>query len=130
MNALTNNLALNEIKTPGTKLLGHAYRSCVYPPSRELAAAITQILDQRYRFQAELAQLKENSRRLDKERFSVECVVMAGTMPVNTEERKFFEMFRGTLHGISVITFDELLKKLQGLHTLLRADEDPTKATS
>jgi Domain of unknown function (DUF4263) len=127
-NALTNNLALIELKTPSTKLLGHVYRSSVYPPSQELTAAITQILDQRYRIQSELAQLKDNSRRHDIERFSVECVVIAGTMPVETEERKCFEMFRGTLHGVSVVTFDELLGKLQDLHRLLRAGEDTVKA--
>jgi hypothetical protein len=126
-NELTNNLALIEIKIPATKLLGNSYRPSVYPPSRELGAAIAQILDQRYRIQVELSQLKENSRSYDIERFSVQCVVVAGTMPVDVEERKCFEMFRGTLHGVSVVTFDELLGKLKDLHRLLRTDEDVTK---
>jgi hypothetical protein len=102
-NVLTNNLALVEIKTPDTKLLGHTYRSGVYPPTQELSGAITQILDQRYRIQAELTQLKENSRQYNLERFSVECVVIVGTMPADVEQRKCFEMFRGALHGVSVI---------------------------
>jgi hypothetical protein len=48
-NALTHNAALVEIKRPKTPLLGRQYREGVYPPSRELMAAVTQVLDQRHK---------------------------------------------------------------------------------
>lgn len=46
-NELTDNIGLVEIKTPATRLLGGDYRAGVYPPSPELAGAITQVLRQK-----------------------------------------------------------------------------------
>ncbi|MGB2986902.1 MAG: Shedu anti-phage system protein SduA domain-containing protein, partial [Phycisphaerae bacterium] len=46
-NYLTNNAALVEIKTPGTRLLGRLYRSGVYNPSDELSGSLMQVLNYR-----------------------------------------------------------------------------------
>ena len=45
--AATGNVALLELKTPVTKLLSSRYRAGVFPPSRDLVGAVTQVLTQR-----------------------------------------------------------------------------------
>jgi hypothetical protein len=112
-------LALVEIKTAKTPLLGTSYRSGVYPPSRELWGSITQLLDQRYHLQTEIAMLRHNSGRSDLESYAIKGVIIAGTMPTNQAEKKSLELFRNSLNDLLVITFDELVGKLRGLHAFL-----------
>jgi hypothetical protein len=118
-NNLTDNLALVEIKTAKTPLLGASYRRDVYPPSKELTGSITQLLDQRYHLQTEIAMLRHNSNRSDLESYAIKGVVIAGTMPTERAEKKSLELFRNSLNDVLVITFDELLGKLRGLHAFL-----------
>ena len=47
-NALTGSVALVEIKTPATRLLGSRYRAGVYPLSKDLAGGVSQVLSQRH----------------------------------------------------------------------------------
>lgn len=116
---LTNNLTVMEIKKPSTPLLGSEYRHGVFPPSQELAGAITQVLDQRYRLNGELLQILHNSKRTDAERFAIQCMVVAGMTPTESDRQKSFDVFRATLHDVSIITFDEVLVKLKHLHAFL-----------
>lgn len=118
-NNLTDNLALVEIKTAKTPLLGASYRRDVYPPSKELTGSITQLLDQRYHLQTEIAMLRHNSNRSDLESYAIKGVVIAGTIPTERAEKKSLELFRNSLSDVLVITFDELLGKLRGLHAFL-----------
>jgi hypothetical protein len=118
-NDMTDNLALFEIKTPHTKLLGRPYRPGVFPPSADLAGAVTQVLDQRYKLQAELNAKKAASRRYDLEAYAVRCVVIIGTTPEEPEQKKSLELFRNNLHDTLIVTFDELLAKLRHLHQFL-----------
>ena len=122
-NDLTDNLALIEIKTPGTTLLGRPYRDAVFPPSTHLSGAVTQVLDQRYKLQAELNTKKANTRRYDLEAYAIRCVVIIGTMPEDPDQKKSLELFRNNLHDTLVITFDELLSKLKHLHHFLLPQE-------
>jgi hypothetical protein len=128
-NGLTHNLALVEIKTPKTPLFARSLRPGVFPPGHELSAAVTQVLDQRYQIEGQLTQLKENSDRHDIERFAIQCLVIAGSIPTDRDHKKSFELFRESLHGVSVITFDELLLKLTQLRDFLARAEGATKAT-
>lgn len=65
-NALTGNAALVEIKTPRAKLLNEKpYRAGVYTPSRELTGAISQVLDQRSKFEQEIASIRQRDRTLE-----------------------------------------------------------------
>ena len=60
--SMTNNCAIVEIKRPNTKLLNdRAARNGVYTPSSELVGAINQALDQKYQFDRQIVQIKENS---------------------------------------------------------------------
>jgi hypothetical protein len=118
-NGHIDNLALIEIKTARTKLLGREYRGGVFPPSAELTGCLTQVLDQRHRLQAELSARKVNSRRYDLEAYAVRCVVIIGKTPDEVDQKKSLELFRNNLHDILIITFDELLEKLRDLHKFL-----------
>ena len=60
--SMTNNCAIVEIKRPNTKLLNdRSARNGVYIPSSELVGAINQALDQKYQFDRQIVQIKENS---------------------------------------------------------------------
>lgn len=125
-NRLTNNTAIIEIKTPQGKLLSGEYRDGVYTPSPELSGSIMQALDQKYRLEREIAQVKENSRIRDIETYSVHCCLIIGKMPSSDDQQKSFEHFRRNSKNVDVITFDELLEKLKQLLGFL----DPNHAES
>ena len=115
-NSLTNNAAIIEIKTPHEELLNvNPYRVGVYTPSTELSGSINQALDQKYRFEREIAQFKENSKIRDIETYSVHCCLIIGKMPSGDDQQKSFEHIRRNSKNVDVITFDELLEKLKQL---------------
>lgn len=118
---VTGNLTLIEIKTPDTALLEtKTYRGSLYAPSREIAGATNQVLDQRYHLQQEIAQLKLNSRQWDIESYAVTGLVVAGRDLVEPNRQKSFELYRNALKSLTIVTFDELLAKLEGLLAFLR----------
>ena len=120
-NNLTNNTALVEIKEPNAQLLQkREYRGSVYAPSTKLTGAINQMLDQKYKFQKEIAIIKENSGVYDIESFSVDCVLIIGTIPKGIDEKKSFELFRYNVQNLRIITFDELVAKLDDIYTALK----------
>lgn len=122
-NSISNNAAIIEIKKPGTRLLGTAtYREDVYSPSSELSGAINQLLDQIYKFQKNIASLKEESGIYNIETYSVDGVLLIGRSLEIKSQRKSFELFRGNSKNIIIITFDELLEKLKQLRTFMMAD--------
>lgn len=110
-NSLSNNAALIEIKKPQTPLL-KKYRDGVFAPHEELSGGITQVLDQRYQFVSNFAQhLKDNewwgeNALVD---FEIDCVLVAGTMPIDKDQRRSFQLYRKNSHGVRVVTFDEML---------------------
>ncbi len=120
-NSLTNNTAIIEIKTPRTKLFNESpYREGVYTPSADLSGSINQALDQKYKFQGEIAQIKNNSRIYNIESYSVHCCLIIGSMPSDEDRLKSLELFRGNSKDVEIVTFDELLKRLEQLYDFLR----------
>ena len=124
-NELTKNLAIVEIKRPDTMLLGKAYRAGSYSVSEELSGAVNQVLSYRQSLLNEFNSLRINS---DKsfEAFSPHCVVVIGNTKQLDERTKIssFENFRSALSGITILTYDELLMKLNDLIDLLTFEED------
>ena len=91
---------------------------------------MVQVLDQRYHLQMEIAQLLHNSRRYDLQSYAIQCIVIAGRMPEEADCKKSLELYRNSLMGITIVTFDELLLKLETLHEVLsreRIEEDDDK---
>ena len=122
-NSMTNNSAIVEIKRPDTKLLNaNPLRGGVYTPSGELVSAINQALDQKYQFEREIVQLKENSQIYDIKSYSVQCAIIIGTLPSGEDQLKSFELFRGNLKNVDIITFNELLEKLKYLRDFMSSE--------
>jgi Domain of unknown function (DUF4263) len=122
-NAQTHNVALVEIKKPGTPLiLDEEYRGGVHKVAPDFANSILQVLDQRYRFLTHIAGLKMDAREDRFEGYSVGCVVVAGRTPDNADRRKALELYRGAFKDVSVLTFDELRQRLVMLRDFLSSD--------
>ena len=123
-NSLTNNTAIFEIKTPQTPILNkQPFRDGVYTPSSDLSGSINQALDQKYQFQKQITQIKDNSRLYDIESYAVHCCLVIGRTPDGEERKKSFELFRRNSKDVEIVTFDELLEKLKQLGDFLRAAE-------
>ncbi|EPI2168738.1 Shedu immune nuclease family protein [Vibrio alginolyticus] len=123
-NGLTNNLAIVEIKKPSTQLLNKtAYRGAVYSASKDLAGSVCQVLDQRYHLQQNIANIKVNSRMYDIESYAISCVLIIGTLPEDEDMKKSFEIYRRNSKDVQIVTFDELLLKLNQLRDFLSTCE-------
>lgn len=123
-NSLTNNTAIFEIKTPQTSILNKTpFRDGVYTPAADLSGSINQALDQKYQFQKQIAQIKDNTRLYDIESYAVHCCLVIGKTPDGDDRKKSFELFRRNSKDVEIVTFDELLEKLKQLSAFLRAAE-------
>lgn len=121
-NQLTDNIAVLEIKTANIALLSKKeYRGGVFGPSSDLAAAVTQVLDQVNQLQSDIFRLKVLNPQHRMESYGIRGVLVAGMVP-DAARKRSFELYRNALTGVSVITFDELLARLQSLRTLLSRD--------
>jgi Domain of unknown function (DUF4263) len=121
-NSLTNNTAIFEIKTPQTPILNKTpFRDGVFTPSADLSGSINQALDQKYQFQKQIAQIKDNTRLYDIESYAVHCCLVIGKTPDGDDRKKSFELFRRNSKDVEIVTFDELLEKLKQLSAFLRA---------
>lgn len=125
-NSLTNNAALVEIKTPNAKLLNKKpYRVNVFVPAGELVGAINQALDQKNKFEQDIAMIRNRNRSLNVEAHHVQAFVLAGTMPTGDDRLRSFELFRHNLKDVVVMTFDELMRKVEDLCTFLEGNWQP-----
>jgi Domain of unknown function (DUF4263) len=104
-----NDAILVEIKTPTTKLLGGRYRKNVYPPSAALGGSVVQVNDYCRSLRENILLTKQAGVELST--FNPRRVVITGNYEkeLNDARKKAsFELFRSSLSGIDVITFDEL----------------------
>lgn len=110
---------LIEIKTPQADLLGGLYRDDVYPTSRELSGAISQVLEYRESLSAEMQSLVRKGECLSGA--DPQCVVIVGhARQLDSDGKKrSFERFRERLLGVRVVTFDEVFERIRGLIVLL-----------
>lgn len=117
----TGNLAIVEIKKPTTELLASSpYRGDdVFAASTELSGTIAQILDQRVRLQRELPLLKEESERHDIHDYGTRCIIVAGRTPSDRARRKSLELLRNAITGVILLTYDELLARLEEVHAAI-----------
>ena len=125
-NKLTNNVSLIEIKTPCTKLFKDSnYRNNIPTMSSDLIGGVSQILEQKQVLNNEYYNLR--SRTLDEcsEDFSalnIQCILLMGKIDgLTPDEKRTFEIYRNELKSIDIITFDELLEKVNSLIDLLNS---------
>lgn len=120
-NDFTDNIAIIELKTHKTELLSSKpYRGKdVFSLSPELSGAISQVLNQRQNLIQEFVKLRTKDEWF--ESYNPKCLVIAGTT-VDLPEYgiKSFDIFRNNLHGVEIITFDEVLKKLEFFYSLIK----------
>ena len=119
-NRLTENLALIEIKTPATRLLGQRYRPDIFSPSPDLAGAVQQVINNRENLLKDFYGLKVRSGE-DIEAYSPPALVVAGHTDDlgDATRKKSFELYRNGLRNVQVITYDEMFAKINILITLL-----------
>jgi hypothetical protein len=121
-NVLTHNVAFVEIKTPLTPLVSaQAYRSDCFNISREISGAVIQVMSQRDAFVKECLAQQAKMRHLCFEAHNPECWIIAGNSADLTDSRqaKSFQLYRSSLNGVRILTFDELFKKIDSLVNLL-----------
>lgn len=122
------NVVTIEIKTPETKLVENTtYRDMVYPISSELSGLISQVALQRDKLQKEYISLKYNSRHSDTELkvFNPQSILIIGNSnDLKFEQLESFELYRKQLKDIQIITFDELVNKLELIQKYLESNVD------
>lgn len=117
-NQLTGNTVIVEIKTPNTKIMGNKYRNNIYSVTEELTGSINQLLKSKDQLLKEYFVLKGNS---DEEFniFEPKCVLIVGRFDkIDADQISSFELFRNTIKNVQIITYDELLQKINNLINL------------
>jgi Domain of unknown function (DUF4263) len=112
------NVVLVEIKTPHTRLIGTQYRTNAFSMTEELSGAIVQILNYRDELCKNYYNLQSRSPDKQFSTYDPLCLVLAGNLArenPNLNQRRSFELFRSSLGGVKVITYDELFGKIKDL---------------
>lgn len=113
---------LVEIKTPNTKLLQGTseIRSGAWSLSKDLTDALSQIQTNIDRWNKQGSTEIDNIDKLEKEGvFTVQPkgIIVIGKLSEldkdNRSKRETFQRFRSSIHGIDIITFDELLTRAE-----------------
>ena len=113
-------VALIEIKTPTAPLLGAKYRKNVYAPSQQLVGAIVQALHYRLSLLNDLHALRSESPGLQVHDPTVFVVIGdAEREGLTGMKRRSFQLFRHTLKGVEILTYDELFNGLANLAALM-----------
>ena len=121
-NQLSQNVALIEIKTPCTAIIGRRYRG-TFSLSEELSGAVNQVLNYKESLTRSYYLICGNS-STPFEVFNPKCVVVIGKMsPLVSEQAGAFENFRNSMNNVTIITFDELYQKIMDLIAILSSDE-------
>jgi hypothetical protein len=122
-NQLTGNVALVEIKTPTTKLLGTQYRSGIYNISPNLIGSVMQVLDYRKSFTQDVVNLASKS-KMHIDSCEPPCIVIIGnTEELDNEDKlKTFELFRRQFIGVEICAFDEMFARVKRLKNVLEGN--------
>ena len=114
-NDLSKNVALIEIKTPKTKLLGTIYRTNIFAMSEDASGGINQLLRYKDTLLKDWKSVFDDGE--DVIAFNPSCILIIGNSQelTNKDKKASFELWRSSLNGILVITFDELKQKIENL---------------
>jgi hypothetical protein len=121
-------LAIVEIKTPETPLLQDAaYRGKdVFGPHSKLSGAVTQVLFQQSELRKRwVIHTHDNPTLRLSDADVIKCVVVAGRIPTDPAKLRSFEVFRNACKDVDIVTFDELLAKLEFLEKQLAPKTEP-----
>lgn len=108
-----NNISLVEIKTPNTKLVQSKYRD-LYPASTELIGSVLQIKYQKNELMKNILSLRERTELERKFVFDPDTYIIVGKIStLEADKRESFEIFRQSLKDVKILTFDEVISRLQ-----------------
>lgn len=125
-NKLTLNLALVEIKTPCTHLLGSAYRN-TYSLSADMSGAINQILHYRDQFIKNYNSIRHDTSD-DFELFFPKCILIIGKVQnLSRDQIQALDNYRNILTGITIVTYDELLERVKGMLSMFNTGHAPNE---
>jgi len=119
-NSFSRSAAIIEIKTHRTPLLANrAYRDPdVFSISKELSGAINQVLDQKDTLQKDYNSVTKGAAV---ESFNPGCVVLVGQLSdLKSDRTKSLELFRNNSKDVVIVTFDELLKRIETILEIFR----------
>lgn len=129
---ISNEISIIEIKPPSVPLLvddKNTYRNGVYKINPEIVYAISQLLQNKYKLYTEF-----NSKAAgfdgcnDYRVFDPLCILLVGNYikslsdPNKRHEKdkqRTFDQFRRSFHGIQIVTYDELLSKMDATLELI-----------
>lgn len=122
-----DNVCIIEIKMPKTKLLSNdQYRKGVYSLDKELSGAINQLLKYKQTLYHEWKGINNDPDvDLKFKAININCILIIGdTKELSEDKNKIdcFENFRNELRSIRIVTFDEILCKIQNMLNILRED--------
>lgn len=111
----SKNSCIIEIKTPVTPLVGAEYRKS-FPPSHELTGAVLQLRKQKDKFNKTYNNLKVEGmeKGINFETYDPKCYLIIGNSDfLNDYQIRDFELFRNEMKDIEIITFSELIRKME-----------------
>ena len=123
-----DNVCIIEIKTPLTKIVEkNKYRDNVYVPSQELISSIVQVKEQKDSFMKDYNAIWRESYEegINFKAFDPKCYLIIGnTSDLDTKQLESFNLFRNELRTVEIITYDELLSKMEILYKALGGKDD------
>lgn len=123
-----DNVCIIEIKTPSTKIVENKkYRDNVYVLSQELISSIVQVKEQKDSFMKDYNSIwiKSYEEGINFKAFDPKCYLIIGnTSELNAKQIESFNLFRNELRTVEIITYDELLSKMEILYKVLGGKDD------
>lgn len=123
-----DNVCIIEIKTPLTKIIEkNKYRDNVYVPSQELTSSIVQVKEQKDSLMKNYNAIWRESHEegINFKAFDPKCYLIIGnTSDLDTKQLESFNLFRNELRTVEIITYDELLSKMEILYKVLGGKDD------
>lgn len=123
-----DNVSIIEIKTPSTKIVEkNKYRDNVYVLSQELISSIVQVKEQKDSFMKDYNSIwrKSHEGGINFKAFDPKCYLIIGnTSELNAKQIESFNLFRNELRTVEIITYDELLSKMEILYKALGGKDD------
>ena len=129
---ISNEISIVEIKPPSVPLLvddKNTYRNGVYKINPEIVYAISQLLQNKYKLYTEFnSKAAEFDGCNDYRVFDSLCILLVGNYRKSLsdpnkrhekDKQRTFDQFRRGFHGIQIVTYDELLSKLDAISELI-----------
>ena len=123
-----DNVSVIEIKTPSTKIVEEVkYRDNVYVLSQELISSIVQVKEQKDSFMKDYNSIWRRSYEEGKNFKAFDpkyYLIIGNTSELNAKQIESFNLFRNELRTVEIITYDELLSKMEILYKVLGGKDD------